>query len=38
MDGFLDGGVYRRADADEAYVCTSCAGSLDDALEAARDW
>lgn len=38
MDGFLDGGVYRRADADEAYICTNCAGRLDDALEAARDW
>ncbi len=38
MDGFLDGGVYRRADADEAYICTSCTGRLDDVLEAARDW
>lgn len=38
MDGFLDGGVYRRANADEAYVCTKCAGGLDDALEQARDW
>lgn len=38
MDGFLDGGVYRRADADEAYICTGCTGRLDDALEAARDW
>jgi hypothetical protein len=38
MDGFLDGGVYRRADADEAYICTSCAGRLDDALDRTRDW
>ncbi len=38
MDGFLDGGIYRRADADEAYVCTSCAGRLDDALETMQDW
>ena len=32
MDGFLDGGVYRRANADEAYLCTSCTGELGDAL------
>jgi hypothetical protein len=38
MDGFLDGGVYRRANADEAYICTSCAGRLDDALDQSRDW
>jgi hypothetical protein len=38
MDGFLDGGIYRRADADQAYVCTGCAGRLDDALEATKDW
>lgn len=38
MDGFLDSGVYRRANADEAYVCTACAGRLDDALEVTRDW
>jgi hypothetical protein len=38
MDGFLDGGVYRRANEDEAYVCTACAGRLDDALERSRDW
>jgi hypothetical protein len=38
MDGFLDGGVYRRANADEAYVCTSCAGRLDDSLDRDRDW
>ena len=38
MDSFLDGGVYRRANADEAYVCTRCAGRLDDSLERDRDW
>jgi hypothetical protein len=38
LDGFLDGGFYRRANADEAYVCTTCAGRLDDALERDRDW
>jgi hypothetical protein len=38
MDGFLDGGVYRRANADEAYLCTSCAGELGDALGKAPDW
>jgi hypothetical protein len=38
MDGFLDSGVYRRANADEAYICTGCAGRLDDALERSRDW
>jgi len=38
MDGFLDSGIYRRANADEAYVCTACAGRLDDALESRRDW
>lgn len=38
MDGFLDSGIYRRVNADEAYLCTTCAGRLDDALEGARDW
>jgi hypothetical protein len=38
MDGFLDGGVYRRVDADEAYICTACVERLDDALEATKDW
>jgi hypothetical protein len=38
LDGFLDGGMYRRANADEAYICTSCAGRLDDGLERGRDW
>jgi len=38
VDGFLDGGIYRRANADEAYVCTTCAGQLEDALERDRDW
>src|SRR2546428_9909640 len=38
MDGFLDGGVYRRVNADEAYVCTACAGRLNDALDRMRDW
>lgn len=38
LDGFLDSGIYRRVNADEAYVCTTCAGRLDDALESSRDW
>ncbi len=38
MDGFLDGGIYRRANADEAYICTRCVGRLDDALDKSRDW
>src|SRR5207245_10749387 len=38
MDSFLDGGVYRRANADEAYVCTRCAGRLDESLERDRGW
>jgi hypothetical protein len=38
LDGFLDGGVYRRADVDEAYLCTACVERLDDALEATKDW
>jgi len=38
IDAFLDGGIYRRANADEAYVCLSCAGRLDDSLERDRDW
>jgi len=36
--GFLDGGVYRRANADEAYLCTSCTGELGDALGKTPDW
>ncbi len=38
VDGFLDGGVYRRVHADEAYLCTACTGQLDDALDKSRDW
>jgi hypothetical protein len=38
MDAFLDGGVYRRANADEAYICVRCTGQLDDALDKARGW
>jgi len=38
LDGFLDSGIYRRVNADEAYLCTTCAGRLDDTLERTRDW
>jgi hypothetical protein len=38
MDGFLDGGVHRRANVGEAYLCTSCTGELGDALGKTPDW
>ncbi len=38
LDAFLDGGEYRRANDDEAYVCSECRGRLEDRLLADRDW
>lgn len=38
LDAYLDGGEYRRANDDEAYVCTVCRGRLEDQLQADRDW
>ena len=38
VDAFLDGGEYRRANDDEAYVCSECRGRLEDQLQTARDW
>lgn len=38
LDAYLDGGEYRRANDDEAYVCSECRGRLEDRLQAARDW
>ncbi len=38
LDAYLDGGEYRRANGDEAYVCNLCRGQLEDQLQATRDW
>ena len=38
LDAFLDEGEYRQAKDDEAYVCSSCRGRLEDQLQANRDW
>ena len=38
LDAFLDGGQYRRANDDEAYVCAPCMGQLEARLDAGRDW
>ena len=38
LDAYLDGGEYRRANDDEAYVCSECRGRLEDQLQASRDW
>jgi len=38
LDAYLDGGDYRRAKDDEAYVCTECRGRLEDQLQPDRDW
>ena len=38
LDAYLDGGEYRRAIDDEAYVCSGCRGQLEDQLQATRDW
>jgi hypothetical protein len=38
LDAYLDGGEYRRANNDEAYVCSECRGRLEDQLQTARDW
>lgn len=38
LDAFLDEGEYRRANDDEAYVCSACRGQLEDQLQSARDW
>ena len=38
LDAFLDEGEYRRAKDDEAYVCSSCRGRLEDQLQTDRDW
>ena len=38
LDAFLDEGQYRRANDDEAYICTSCLGQLEARLDSDRDW
>jgi hypothetical protein len=38
LDAFLDEGEYRRAKDDEAYVCSSCRGRIEDQVQADRDW
>jgi hypothetical protein len=38
LDAFLDGGEYRRASDDEAFVCSVCRGQLEDQLQSNRDW
>jgi hypothetical protein len=38
LDAFLDEGEYRQAKDDEAYICSSCRGRLEDQLQADRDW
>ncbi|HVH65247.1 MAG TPA: hypothetical protein VM674_04360 [Candidatus Acidoferrum sp.] len=38
LDAFIDEGEYRRANDDEAYVCSQCMGRLEDQLQSARDW
>ena len=38
LDAFLDQGEYRQVKDDEAYVCSSCRGRLEDQLQADRDW
>ena len=38
VDAFIDQGEYRRANDDEAYVCSECRGRIDDQLQPARDW
>ena len=38
LDAYLDGGEYRRANDDEAFVCSECRGRLEDRLQGARDW
>ncbi len=38
LDAFIDEGEYRRANDDEAYICSPCVGRLEDQLQSARDW
>ena len=38
LDAFIDEGEYRRANDDEAYICSPCIGRLEDQLQSARDW
>jgi hypothetical protein len=38
LDAFIDEGEYRRTRDDEAYVCSSCRGRLEDELQSERDW
>jgi hypothetical protein len=38
LDAFIDEGEYRRAKDDEAYVCSSCRGRVEDQLQPDRDW
>ena len=38
LDAFLDEGEYRRANDDEAYICSACREQLEDQLQSARDW
>jgi hypothetical protein len=38
VDAFIDEGEYRRANDDEAYICSTCRGRLEDQLQVERDW
>src|SRR2546426_3616489 len=38
VDSFIDEGEYRRANDDEAYICSTCRSRLEDQLQQARDW
>jgi hypothetical protein len=38
LDAFIDEGEYRRANDDEAYICSPCIARLEDQLQSARDW
>lgn len=38
LDAYLDEGEYRRANADEAFICSACLGQLEDKLDSDRDW
>jgi hypothetical protein len=38
LDAFIDEGEYRRANDDEAYICSPCIARLEDQVQSARDW
>ena len=38
LDAFIDEGEYRRANEDEAYICSPCIARLEDQVQSARDW